>query len=116
MFLSFVFNNRFANSNLIAVTQVIALLKSHYVKRAYAFGSVWIDEFNSTGDVELLIASDTNEPFDGYAKNCWDMEEKLQALLNRKVDLVPEHTLHNPYFVKLMEKPKSPCMSDEVKK
>jgi len=88
--------------------ELIKVLKSHKVKRAYAFGSVCTDKFNSNSDVDLLIAFETNEPFDGYAENFWDMEEKLQSLLNRKVDLVPEHTLKNPYFIKVMEKTKTP--------
>jgi len=88
--------------------ELIKVLKSHKVKRAYAFGSVCTDKFNSNSDVDLLIAFETSEPFDGYAENFWDMEEKLQSLLNRKVDLVPEHTLKNPYFIKVMEKTKTP--------
>ena len=88
--------------------QVIKVLKEHRVKRAYAFGSACTDKFNSNSDVDLLIGFETIEPFDGYAENFWDMEEKLTALFNRKVDLVPEHTLKNPYFIKVMEKTKTP--------
>ncbi len=88
--------------------EVIQVLKSHKVKRAYAFGSVCTDRFNSESDIDLLIAFESNEPFDGYAQNFWDMEEKLQMILKRKVDLLPEHSLHNPYFIKVMEKTKTP--------
>jgi predicted nucleotidyltransferase len=88
--------------------EVIKVLKEHRVKRAYAFGSVCTDRFNSSSDIDLLIGFESTEPFDGYAENFWEMEEKLSALLNRKVDLVPEHTLKNPYFIKVMEKTKTP--------
>lgn len=89
------------------ITSIVAILKEHKVKRAYAFGSVCTGDFNSESDIDLLIAFDIKEPFDGYAENYWNLEDQLKALLNRNVDIVPEHTLSNPYFIKEMEKTKT---------
>ncbi|MBK7853758.1 MAG: nucleotidyltransferase domain-containing protein [Bacteroidetes bacterium] len=87
--------------------EVKRLLKEHHVKRAYAFGSVVNGKFTDKSDIDLLIAFDITEPFDGYAQNFWDMQDKLKALLNRNVDLVPEHTLSNKYFIDEMNKTKT---------
>jgi uncharacterized protein len=87
--------------------EMIEVLKEHKVKRAYAFGSVCTEQFNDDSDIDLLIAFDIQEPFAGYAENFWAMEDKLKALLRRDVDLVPEHTLQNPYFIKVMEQTKT---------
>jgi hypothetical protein len=86
------------------IPELIQVLKEHKVKRAYVFGSVCTDRFNSQSE----IAFDINEPFEGYAANFWDMEEQLKKLLNRHIDIIPEHTLKNPYFIKEMEKTKTP--------
>lgn len=87
--------------------EVVQLLKVHNVKRAYAFGSVCTDDFNDESDIDILIGFE-KVPFDGYAQNFWDLEAKLQALLKRPVDLVPEHTLRNPYFIQVVNKTKTP--------
>ncbi len=87
--------------------EVKRLLKEHHVKRAYAFGSVVNGKFTDKGDIAFLIAFDITEQFDGYAQNFRDMQDKLKALLNRNVDLVPEHTLSNKYFIDEMNKTKT---------
>ena len=87
--------------------EVIQLLKSHNVKRAYAFGSVCTEHFNDESDIDILIAFE-KVPFEGYAQSFWDLEAKLQALLKRPVDLVPEHTLRNPYIIQVVNKTKTP--------
>lgn len=92
----------------VKLPQLITLLKDHKVKRAYAFGSVCTDRFNSQSDVDLLIDFGISEPFDGYAENFWNLEEKLQCLLNRSVDLVPQHTLRNPYFISSVNRTRVP--------
>lgn len=84
--------------------QIVTLLKDHKVKRAYLFGSVCTDRFNNDSDVDLLIDFGISEPFEGYAENFWNLEEQLQRLLNRSVDLVPQHTLRNSYFISSVNK------------
>lgn len=88
--------------------QVITLLKTHKVKKAYAFGSVCTDRFTQESDVDLLIDFGISEPFEGYAENFWELEEELQTLLNRPVDLVPQHTLRNPYLISSVNRTRIP--------
>jgi uncharacterized protein len=85
--------------------EVIQTLKTHRVRKAYAFGSVCTDKFNSKSDIDLLIDFDTKE-VSGYAENFWQLEKKLKTILNREVDLLPTHTLRNPHFIDKIEETK----------
>jgi uncharacterized protein len=90
---------------LPAVTQ---LLKEHNVKRAYAFGSVCTDKFNSESDIDLLIAfEDGLDPL-VYGESYWIILFALQDMFKREIDLVTEPSLKNPYFIKVMNQTKTP--------
>ena len=86
--------------------EVIQILKSHRVRKAYAFGSVCTDKFNSKSDIDLLIDFNLEDSFSGYAENFWRLEDRLKTILNREVDLLPTHTLRNPYFINEIEETK----------
>ena len=86
--------------------EVIQTLRTHHVKSAFAFGSVCTDKFNSKSDIDLLIDFNTEDLFSGYAENFWQLEEKLKNILNREVDLLPAHSLRNPYFINEIEETK----------
>jgi predicted nucleotidyltransferase len=80
------------------LSEVALLCKKHKVKSAYIFGSVLTENFNPSSDIDLLVYFQ-KVPFKGYADNLFSLEESLTKLLGRKVDLVPGHTLSNPYFI-----------------
>ncbi len=87
--------------------ELIRLLKSHRVKRAYAFGSVCTPYFNSSSDVDILISfEDGIDPVE-YGDLYWSLYEKIPALLHRPVDLLTEKQLRNPYFIKVMNNTKT---------
>lgn len=86
------------------IPNIVAVLKQHHVDRAYLFGSVCSGAFTAESDVDILIHFNKPVPFNGYAENMWEAEEQLSALLNRQIDLVPEHTLKNPYFISNISK------------
>jgi len=75
------------------------IFKSHHIDKAYVFGSATTGKLKGDSDVDILVRFD-KYPFDGYAENFWDLEDRLAEVLKRKVDVVPEHTLRNPYFIK----------------
>ena len=93
------------SSKLAAVSQI---LKDNKVKRAFAFGSVCTDQFNEQSDIDLLIAFEDDLDPITYGENYFNIIEKLEAILDRHVDLVTERTLRNPYFIKVMERTKTP--------
>jgi predicted nucleotidyltransferase len=86
---------------------LITLLKSHKVKRAYAFGSVCTPNFSSTSDVDLLISFEEGLDPVEYGDLYWSLDEKLPELLHRHVDLLTEKQLRNPYFIKVMNNTKT---------
>ncbi|MBO0947808.1 nucleotidyltransferase family protein [Fibrella forsythiae] len=90
--------------NLPIITQI---LKQNRVKRAYAFGSVCTDQFGPKSDIDLLIAFDDGLDPVVYAENYFAIAEEMEALLKRPVDLVTEASVHNPYFIKVMNQTKT---------
>ncbi len=71
----------------------------------YAFGSVCTDKFNDSSDIDLLISFD-NLSIEQYTENYFDLHYKLQDLFKRRIDLLTENSLSNPYFIKGIEQTK----------
>ncbi|MCK5209106.1 MAG: nucleotidyltransferase domain-containing protein [Cyclobacteriaceae bacterium] len=94
--------NKLINDN---IEQLRSALKEHFIKEAYLFGSATTDRFNENSDIDLLI-SFKKIPFDGYAENLWNLEDQLESIFGRRVDLLPDHTLKNPYFIREINKNK----------
>jgi predicted nucleotidyltransferase len=86
---------------------LINILKSHKVKRAYEFGSVCTDHFNQNSDVDLLIAFEEGIDPVEYGDLYWSLDEKLPELLHRPVDILTEKQLRNPFFIKVMNQTKT---------
>jgi predicted nucleotidyltransferase len=82
--------------------EVTSLLKQYQVKKAYAFGSVCTDRFTEKSDIDLLISfEDGLDPL-VQGENWWSLYYGLQKLTGREIDLVTDHSLKNPYFVKVV--------------
>lgn len=59
------------------------------------FGSVLRDDFRPDSDVDVLIVF---EPSYHYTLSNWlDMQEEIESLVGRKVDLTQKQLLKNPY-------------------
>ncbi len=93
------------SQNLPDIRQI---LKQNQVKRAYAFGSVCTERFGPDSDVDLLIAFEDGLDPVVYAENYFAIAEAMESLLQRSVDLVTEASVHNPYFIKVMNQTKTP--------
>jgi predicted nucleotidyltransferase len=87
------------------LTQVSEICRKHKVVKLFVFGSVCTNKFTKNSDIDFLVGFESPY-FDGYADNLFDLEEQLENLLNRKVDIVSLATLSNPYFIKVVEKTK----------
>jgi predicted nucleotidyltransferase len=86
--------------------QVIELLVKHKIRSAYVFGSVLTDNFNEQSDVDFLVnLLDGLDPVDA-GEHLWDLEYELGDLLHRKIDLLTERSLKNPYFIKELNQTK----------
>lgn len=75
------------------------------VSKMYAFGSVCTDKFNEKSDIDLLITFG-NLSIEKYTDNYFDLHEKLENLFSRKIDLLTEKSLSNPYFIQSVEQTK----------
>ena len=81
------------------------ICKTYHVDKLYAFGSVCTDKFNDDSDIDFLVYF---EPMDygDYADNYFKLCEKLEELFKRKVDLLTDKSLSNPYFIKSVDNTK----------
>ncbi|MDO5664010.1 MAG: nucleotidyltransferase domain-containing protein [Bacteroidia bacterium] len=77
------------------------LCKSHNVVSLYAFGSsVTDDKFNQeTSDIDLLVEVDTADPLE-RGENLLSLWDAFEIFFNRKVDLLTDSSIKNPYLRK----------------
>jgi predicted nucleotidyltransferase len=81
------------------------LCEIYKVRTMYAFGSVCTDKFNKNSDIDFLISFD-DLSFDQYTTNYFDLHYKLQDLFDRRIDLLTESSLSNPFFIKGVDQTK----------
>ena len=79
-------------------TRDIQRLCSQYkVKRLYAFGSALTDHFNNESDIDLIVDFELLD-IDHYADNYFNLKFALENTFKRKIDLLEEKSIKNPYF------------------
>lgn len=81
------------------------LCEDYDVKTMHVFGSACTDRFNDESDIDILI-SFKDISIEKYTDNYFDLHYKLQDLFQRKIDLLTENSLSNPYFIKSIEETK----------
>lgn len=81
------------------------LCTSHNVKSFFVFGSAAKGPFKSDSDFDFLVRFNTMS-LEDYFENYIDLKFQLEELLNRKVDLLEEQTLQNPFLIESIEKNK----------
>jgi len=90
------------------ITTIRELCKKHHVKSFYLVGSAAKENrFTDESDVDFLyrFRKEDIEETD-YADNYFDLLFTLQDILNRKVDLVAEEKMKNPYFIESINRDK----------
>ncbi len=92
---------------LQSLNPIKRLSKNFRVKKLFAFGSVNTNRFNSKSDIDLLVTFD-KMPVKEYPDNYFALVEELEKIFNRKVDLVVDKSVSNPYLVKSIEATKVP--------
>ncbi|MDR9486835.1 nucleotidyltransferase domain-containing protein [Salibacter sp.] len=77
------------------------LCQKYDVELMYLFGSATsIDDFKETSDIDILISFKPDISVEKYTDNYFDLHNELESLFGRKVDLITENSLSNPYFIK----------------
>ncbi len=81
------------------IKYIIELCKKYHVKTLFVFGSVTNESFNEkSSDIDFLVQFlpiDLYHYFDNYMT----LKIKLEKKFNRKIDLIEEQTLKNPYLI-----------------
>ena len=86
--------------------EIERILRSHKVKRAHVFGSSATEDFRKESDIDLLVAFEDGLGPVEYGTHYLDAMYELEDVLGRKVDLVAEETLKNPYFIRSVKRSK----------
>lgn len=81
------------------IEQIKELCLIHKVKSLSLFGSATKINFTKDSDLDFLVTFDKMSHVE-YADNYFLLIEKLETLLNRKIDLITEKSLSNPYLIK----------------
>ena len=79
------------------IVTIERLCVDHNVKHLYVFGSALTDRFTEKSDIDLVVDFDQID-VDEYADNYFDFKFSLETVLNRRVDLLEEQAIKNPYF------------------
>lgn len=89
--------------------KIIALCKKYKVNKLWVFGSILTDRFNDNSDVDFSVKFDkqriSSEKLD-WADLFFDFLHEMENTLNRKVDIVFDDYVHNPYFRKELDQTK----------
>ena len=68
--------------------EIISACKQHHVETVSLFGSAANDSMHEGSDIDLLVVFSDDIDVLEYADNYFALLEKLQGILNKKVDLV----------------------------
>lgn len=82
------------------------VMRAYGVERAFLFGSAALGTMTEDSDVDFIIKFPDDMNFVTYSDNYFALAEQLETLLHKKVDLVTEKTLQNPYLLQNIERHK----------
>jgi predicted nucleotidyltransferase len=83
--------------------EIAELCRKHHVRRLAVFGSAVREDFDpNRSDVDLRIEFD-DEAIERYADNFFDLQDALEVLFQRKVDILSAPTIRNPFFRQAVE-------------
>jgi len=79
------------------------LCRKYNVKTMHIFGSVCTDNFSDNSDIDILISF--NElSIEEYTDNYFNLHNELEKLFDRKIDLLTERSIKNPYLLEGINK------------
>lgn len=81
--------------------KIIALCRKYKVAKLWVFGSILTPRFNDNSDVDFSVNFDSEtiyrEGLD-WADTFFDFLHELEELFGRRIDLVCDDAVKNPYF------------------
>jgi uncharacterized protein len=79
--------------------------KLYNVKNLYLFGSASRDDYNVSSDIDLLVDFEDIIP-ENYLESYYNLKDFLSNYFKRKIDLLEERSLTNPYLIEEINKNK----------
>ena len=87
---------------------VAEICRRHHVKRLEVFGSAAVGDFNAEkSDIDFLVEFDDSDEFLLFQTRR-DLNQELESLFNRSVDIVIFANVENPYFRTSVENTREP--------
>jgi len=88
------------------INDIQNICKNLKVKRLYVFGSASKGNFNKNSDIDFLLSFTDSISVEEYTDNYFALHYKLRELFNRKIDIITERTLSNPYLIESIDESK----------
>lgn len=83
-----------------------ALCREFGVARLEVFGSIMTNTFDEESDIDFIVHYPEDYDFGPWAGRYLELQERLEAILGRDVDLVMASAIRKPRFI--------PILQDEV--
>lgn len=74
------------------------ICEQFHIQKLELFGSALKGPFSQKSDVDFLVSFNPI-PLEDYFENYINLKISLEKLLDRKIDLLEEQTLKNPYLI-----------------
>lgn len=87
------------------IVTIRSLCLKHKVSKLYAIGSVLSNRFQKDSDIDFIVDFENVDLYD-YADNYFDLKFSLEDLLKRKIDLLENKAIKNPYLRKSIDSSK----------
>ena len=85
--------------------QIKKLCNLYSVRALFAFGSITTDKYQTNSDIDLIVDIDSSDPIT-YSDNYFNLKFQLEQLLNRKIDLLEQKAINNPFLKKQIDQTK----------
>lgn len=85
------------------IDQIKSLCDTNSIKTLFAFGSITTPKFRTDSDVDLIVDIDADDPLE-YSDKYFELKFSLESLLNRKIDLLEQRAIKNPYLINEINK------------
>lgn len=86
--------------------KIIELFRKSKVAKAFLFGSITTQEFQTEkSDIDIIIELEEMPSLE-KGETLMNLWEQLEKIFERKVDLITDKPIKNPYFKKAIERSK----------
>jgi len=82
------------NGICVEYQEIFALCNKYKIREFSVFGSSLREDFNENSDVDILVSFFEDAPISLF--DLIDLQNELEKMLNRKVDLIEKEALKNP--------------------